>query len=370
MTDYRLRSAAFRDLDAGTIAGWESLEERALESNAYLSPHFVIPAIRYLSRSKELGETMIVYIEKVGTGTTKMVGAGVFIRSSGTWKFPIPHLLAYRSPHSYLSGVLLDQDDAEGAIRAFFRFFCEKAAPWHGVRFTWRLAEGPQAALIARVAEEIGVPWYENATFPRAILVPSEGGEVYIKARFSSHRHKTLSQRMRRLENKGEVSWRCLFGADVTSKTIDRFLEIEHSGWKGSEGTSLTSRSSHEMFFREIVDGFRKRERIFFTELLLDGVAIASTSNLISGGAGFAFKIGWHADYSKESPGVLNEVEYIRRAPVLCGNLAYIDSGADGGSFIDALWTGRRIITSGTFGTTSIGKMVLEGVGLIRKYKR
>jgi hypothetical protein len=174
----------------------------------------------------------------------------------------------------------------------------------------------------------------------------------------------------RLLEEKGNVRWRALFGTEVEDGNIEHFLEVEHMGWKGERGTSLRSRPSHEVFFREMVNGFREGERLFFTEMCLDGVVIASTSNLISGGAGFAFKIGYHPGYAKMSPGVLNEVEFIQHAPNLCKLLSYIDSGALEGSYIDQLWAGRRILVSGTFGTTPLGRKVLWGLERMRRIKR
>jgi hypothetical protein len=53
--------------------------------------------------------------------------------------------------------------------------------------------------------------------------------------------------------------------------------------------------------------------------------------------AGFVFKVGWHPQYAKLGPGLLNEPELIRHAPTLCAKLAYLDSGAAPGSYIDAL---------------------------------
>jgi len=70
------------------------------------------------------------------------------------------------------------------------------------------------------------------------------------------------------------------------------------------------------------------------------------------------------------APGLLNEVEFIQNAPTLCGGLSYIDSGALEGSFIDNLWTGRRMLVSGIFGTTPLGKKVLWGIDRIRRIKR
>ena len=366
---FRVRQVRFDELDRETVESWESLEDRALESNAFLSPRFVIPAVRHLGRPKDLRETMFVFVEKVNGGGVVLVGAGVFVRASGRRSFPLPHLRAFLSRHSYLSGMLVDRDEAEGVIQAFFQFFCNKKATWHGVKFDYRSADSPQADLIAAVSEDFGSPWQEQERTYRAIFVPSEGGSAYVQAQFSSGRLKNLRRMRRHLEEKGNVRWRALFGTEVDERNIEHFLEVEHMGWKGEKGTSLRSRPSHEAFFREMVNGFREGERLFFTEMCLDGDVIASTSNLISGGTGFAFKIGYNPGYAKMSPGVLNEVEFIQHAPTLCGSLSYIDSGALEGSYIDQLWAGRRVLASGMFGTTSLGRTVLRSIEQMRRIK-
>jgi hypothetical protein len=367
---FRVRQVQFDELDQMTIESWESLEERALESNAFLSPRFVIPALRHLGGPEELRETIFVFVEKANGGKVDLVGAGIFVQSSGKRSFPLPHLRAFRSQHSYLSGMLVDRNEAEGVVRAFFQFFCKKKAPWHGVEFNYRSADGSQAELIAAVAEEFGSPWQEQERTHRAVFVPSEGGNAYIQAQFSSGRIKDLRRMRRRLEERGDIRWKALFGTEVDDNSVDRFLEVEHMGWKKEKGTSLRSRPSHEAFFREMIDRFRKRKQLFFTEMYLDGIIIASTSNLISGGTGFAFKIGWNPSYAKMAPGLLNEVEFIRHAPNLSGSLSYIDSGALEGSFIDQLWVGRRVLTSGIFGTTHLGRRVLWALEKMRRVKR
>lgn len=370
VTGFRVRPVRFHELDEETIARWALLEERALGSNAYLSPRFVIPAVRHLAGPKEASEILFVFVEKVKGGVDGLSGAGVFLRSTGTTSLPFPHLKAFLSPHSFLSGLLIDRDEAEAVARAFFRFFCGENEPWHGVEFKYRASEGPQARLLDAVAEEVGATWYESESTRRAIFVPGNGGEKYLQSNVSSRRAKILRQLRRRLGEQGTVRWRALFGPDIGGASVNRFLELEHMGWKGEQGTSLRARPSHEAFFREMVEGFRVNERLFFTELSLDDCVIASAVNMISGGAGFAFKIGWHPDYSKLSPGVLNEVEFIRRAPALCGTVSYIDSGAEEGSFIEHLWSERRSLSSGIFATSSYGRRILRGVEYMRRIKR
>lgn len=367
---YRVWATKYDDLDEKTLSSWESLEGRAMESNVYLSPLFVIPAIRHLEGPRGMRDAIFVFVERTSSRGSGLVGAGVFVKCLGMRRFPLPHLRAYRSPYSYLSGVLLDGDEAQQVLRALFRFFCDKGVPWHGVHFANSPSESPQARLMAAVAEECGAEWHEYEKCSRAVFIPAEGGEAYMRSQFSSRRLKELRRLKRRLEEQGKMEWRALFGAEVDERSVERFLDLEHMGWKGEEGTSLRSRHTHEKFFREMIKGFRERGRLFFTELSLDGITIATTTNLISRGSGFAFKIGWHPDYAKMSPGVLNEVEFIYQAPALFRDMHCLDSGADEGSFIDQLWSGRRILASGVLGTTSIAKKVLSEVGRLRRVKR
>jgi hypothetical protein len=130
---FRVRQVQFDELDHETVKSWESLEDRALESNAYLSPRFVIPAMRHLGKPEELRQTIFVFVEKANGVTVDLVGAGVFVKTAGNRSFPLPHLRAFRSLHSYLAGILIDRDEAEGTLRSFFQFFCNKNANWHGV---------------------------------------------------------------------------------------------------------------------------------------------------------------------------------------------------------------------------------------------
>jgi hypothetical protein len=365
--DLRVRICRFSDLDEGIPSAWGELEDRALEPNVYLSPGFVIPSLRHLRNPEDLKKIIFVFIEKTRSGRRSLVGAGVFEKILGTRRFPLPHLKAYSTPYSFLTGLLVDRNEAEAVIRAFFRFFGGWKILWQGVEFVNRPMDGPQAVLIEAVSKEFGAKWFERVNNHRSVLIPADGGEEYLLANFTPHRLKEMRRMKRRLEEKGKVQWAALVGDMITEKNVENLIELEHMGWKGEEGTSLRSRPAHEMFFRELVDSFIKNRKAFITELSLDGTVIASTVNLISGGAGFAFKIGWHPEYTKVAPGILNELEFVRKVPEVCGDLTFIDSGAEEGSFIDGMWAGRRTLSGGFLGTTLMGKAVLANIDRIRK---
>ena len=206
-----------------------------------------------------------------------------------------------------------------------------------------------------------GLPWGEYGRTPRALLVPSAAGESYLTTHLAS-RYKAHRRSLRRLGEHGAVCWRVQRGSAVPVACVERFLELEDMGWKGQQGTSLRARAEDEHFFRVMIDGFSRCGRVFFTELCVNQEVIASTSNVVSGNAGFAFKVGWHPGYAKLAPGLLNELELIRHAPTLGAELAYIDSGAAPGSYIDDLWPGRRWLTSGLYATTWLGRQVLAAL--------
>jgi CelD/BcsL family acetyltransferase involved in cellulose biosynthesis len=358
------------DLDAPTLAAWRELEGRALESNGYLSPHFVLPALRHLVSSSASDAPFLVLVRGLDKDPRTLLGVGVFEQRRPSLRLPLRHLKAFRSLHSYRSGLMIDRDHASEAVQAFFRFFCDARAPWHAVTFDQVRRDGTQAALTREHAQRFGARWHQWSETQRAVLVPRDGGEQYIKRVLSPHRTKKLRQARRYLEAHGQVGWRTRVGDEIDSAAIERFLELEHLGWKGEHGTSLRSQPAHELFFREMADGFRPDGRLFLTELTIGSEVIASSCNIISGATGFAFKIGWDPRYARGSPGVLNELEFVRAAPGLFMSLDGIDSGAAEGSFIEGLWADRLWLCSGAFATTRVGWAALAMLGRGRAIKR
>lgn len=364
----RVRTSTPADIDQATVDAWSDLERRALDCNAYLSPHFVLPAARYLR--PDASPMALVLIETQGAGTRDLAGVGVFEHSPPSKRFPLPHLKAFHSRHSFLSGLLVDRELAGQVLSAFLEYFGRAASPWHGVEFRMLPREGAFSELLQHAAVRHDVPWFEYRREERAILVPALAGDVYLKEKLSNERRKDLQRRMRRLQEQGEVSWRAFAGAEVTDDHVESFLDLEHRGWKGQDGTSLRSRPADEAFFRQMIDGFRKEGRVVFTELCLAGRPIASTTNLVSGDVGFAFKLGWDPAHAKMAPGVLNEVELIRHAPRLFPGTHYVDSGAAPGSFMEELWVNRRRLVSGAFAVTSLGRSLLYAIDKAARWKR
>ena len=355
-----VRSIGPESIDAQLIAAWQHLGERALAPNAYLTPMFVLPALAHM------GSTGPVEILLIEGASGELIGIGVFDTRPLLPLTRLQSLVGFRSKHSYLTGLLVDGEQAVAAVDAFFEFVSRPGTCWHGVRFDWLSAECPFGALLIERARRRNIWWSESERMRRAVLLPKHNDGATLVERIPPRRLKELRRCARRLSDNGRLDWHIHHGENVHDAVIERFLSLEHMGWKGESGSSVRANPEHEQFFTAMIAGFRANGGLFFTELLHDGKVIASSCNLISGNSAFAFKIGWDPDYARYSPGMLNELYLLEQAGELFGHLDLIDSGALEGSFIDRLWFDKRDILSGVFATTRLGKL-LFGLAAARR---
>lgn len=317
---------------------WAGLEARSAEPNAFMSPHFVLPALTHLAVGTP---PVLLWIERAAGGLKELVGVGVFHQSLGTRAFPWPHLTAYQCEHSYLGGLLVDDASVRPVLEAIQTFLSRRGCVWKGLEMPKVHTAGPLAETVVALSEQRGQPAQLLGAQERAMLTLETCGEALLRDQLGKKLNE-VNRCMRRLEELGKVSWHCL-REGIPEQSIEDFLRLEHMGWKGESGTSVRSTTAGEAFFREMVARFdADGHRALFTELRLDGQAVASTCNFVSGTMGFAFKVGWDPEHRKLGPGMLNEVEFIRQASRHCADLTAFDSGASADSFINRLWPGRR----------------------------
>lgn len=332
-------------LTADDVEQWRTLAWQALEKNPYLCPEFVLPALRLRTAFRPIHVLMATVDEPKGGG---LCAIGFFRAHGPDPDFPLPHLRAYRSRHSFLTGLLLREDVARGAGHAMMEHLVFGNHRWFGAQFALHRLDGPQATLIRQICLDRGIVWYETRRSSRATLDLAPERRWAWQGHVSRQRQDSIRRARRGLAKAGTVTWRYLAGQDVGREQVDTFLNLEHRSWKSGAQSSLRSSPKDESFFREMVENFRRRDGVFFTELMLDDRVIASTCNLRVGSEGFAFKVAYDPEYRRMSPGVVNEYQFLEaldRIP----DLRTLDSGASEGSFIEKLWPGRIQLGTGYF---------------------
>jgi CelD/BcsL family acetyltransferase involved in cellulose biosynthesis len=349
------------------LADWLDLERRAVEGNMFLSPHFVLPALQHLDPRKRPLQLAIYRNDAEGA---RLIGLGLFIARPPTVRFPLPHLEAYRSPHTFLTGMLLDRDSQWLALEGLGAYLSSARVQWCGIEFEDRLADGALDQIHQDKAITSMVRWSEYYRHRRAILTPAAARDMSTAVLADGGFGKDLRRKRRRLGEKGEVGWLCRAGQEVTPEVVETFLRLEDQGWKCADGKSMLSRPGHAEFFRDMSMRFAADGRAFFTELTVNGRVIASTSNFISGNIAFAFKIGWDTEFASVSPGLLNELELMQNAERCLPEIAFIDSGAVEGSFIERLWRESRQVATGILTGGYAGAAVLPAISIARRLKR
>jgi hypothetical protein len=353
------------EITPALVSAWQNLEARAIVPNAFLSPHFVLPALQHLESP---GNVFGVFVQKTSAGLSELVGVALFKMCGPTRRFPLEHLCAFETIHSYLTDFLLDREHASSALREIFRYLSTQRYRWHGLHLNnlsteYLLTEEAQA-----VTSELGARWTVFEQWSRAILSNNEFGEASL-AQVSKRRIKTQQKNMKKLEELGKLEWVFTRQTDSPQTLAEEFVRLEHSGWKGAAGTSLYSNPNQLRFFYETVTNFNRTGQFFFTELRLNQTSIALTTNFISGKAAFGFKVGWDAAYAQFGLGIMNELETVKHAAEVLSDLEYIDSAAAPDSYINELWPGKRAICEGMFSLSPIGRVALASTGIARKLK-
>ena len=349
---------------AGLRTQWLELESRALEPNAYLSPRFVLPALAYLPSVTPVW-AVSVHDGPAAAGTLR--GLGLFQARAPRPLFPFPHAQVYASPHSFLGGVLLDAEAARPALHALLDALARRTS---GLRLDLLNAAGATAQLLNAVVAERGASWHEEVRIERACLMPAGAGSSRWRQHVPASKLRDHDRQWRRLVKMGRASWHYLRGHEVEDRMIETFIELEHTGWKGAQGTSLRSDPQQATFFREMIRAFRADGDVFFTELRLEDEVIASTCNLRSGGDGFAFKCSFESRYSKYGPGILNELGFLKALEHDVDDFRFIDSGSTPGSFIEELWPDRVPLHSGSIALGRLSSAAARAAGALSSARR
>lgn len=339
------RAIHTRDLTDSLVEQWEKLESCALEPNAFLSPQFILPALRHLTPQSE---PLFLLVEAHGAGGSRLVGLAVVEHAPGTMWFPLPHLRCFRTKHSFLDGLLVEPSCAQGAVEALFEFIARHRPRWHGLSFNRRSADSALATVMQRAADRLGMHWSCDALSTRPVCRVAEAAPHPFEQREMIRDRRLMKKRERLLKSNG-FEFRVVRCGPEHAGCAETFLTLEAMGWKGAKRTALACQSNEAAFFRELISEFAATGRALFTEVVVDDRVVATTSNLISGRAVFGFKLGWNTDYAHLCPGKLNALEILLRGIYELPDLEFFDACTPQRSFVEDIWPARRTLTSGIF---------------------
>lgn len=203
-------------------------------------------------------------------------------------------------------------------------------------------SDGPVAAALNEAAAGGGRALIPYERFERA----AAGREAGTGLAVNRKHEREISRMGRRLgEHLGDaVEMRDRSGDD---DSVERFLELEASGWKGNGRTALASSPEHRELFREVCRGFSEAGRLQLLSLEASGRPVAMLCSLRAGDTLFLFKTSYDETLARFSPGVQLLTASLQNLEQNDDGLRLMDSCAEpNNAMINRLWGGRVALSS------------------------
>lgn len=130
-------------------------------------------------------------------------------------------------------------------------------------------------------------------------------------------RGKNIKQNMRRQRNKLEreqisLEFRVLSGVDEVGPAVDRYCDLEATGWKAKLGTALTRGGVQGRFYSELMREYALRSETRIFELWFNDRLVASDLCLCRGGTLIVLKTTHDESAERMSPSMLLKQETIK----------------------------------------------------------
>ena len=318
---------------------WSALAGRTAEANVFAEPWMVEAG---LSHTNEGRNAALAFVHDAGG---RLIGVVPIACLRGFGRAPIRVAATWGHPNAFLNCLLVARGQETGfwlrLIPAIRQSLCR--API--LTIDGLPCGGALHLGLVEACRQLSLPLAQEGAVTRAMLASEGDAETYWNDSVRAKKRKELRRQWARLNEQGVLTTDHLTSDGNAAAWIDEFLVLEASGWKGANGSALSSNPDTDRFFRSAMLAAHAAGQLELTALRIDGRAIAMLITLMSGGAGFSFKTAFDEDFARFSPGVLLQRESL--SILTERRLDWIDScAAQDHPMIDSLWRERRTVLS------------------------
>ncbi|HZI92708.1 MAG TPA: GNAT family N-acetyltransferase [Patescibacteria group bacterium] len=354
------------------VPEWEQLAASALEPNVFYEPWQILPAIEAFGNRSRLIHLLVFSQDPAAPAARPLLCAYFpFERLRRFQGVPVSVLTLWKHIHCFLCTPLIRPGYAMPSLTALMEWACADPRGAAIVQFPQVAADGPFKKALDEFRRHWSHPSFAFGKYDRALFVPRADADEYLLAAVSPKSRKQLRRLTRRLSEEGNVEVTELGSNGDLEAWVESFLELEASGWKGRADSALACHDSERKFFKTMTHEAFRRGRLMMLALKLDGRPIAMKCNLLTGRASFSFKIAFDETFAHFSPGMLLEIENIRRLHSASG-LEWMDSCAvSNHSMANRLWIDRRTIQSLAIASgRPMGKLLVKALPTVSRLAR
>jgi CelD/BcsL family acetyltransferase involved in cellulose biosynthesis len=307
------------------LGPWRELCGRALESNPFAEPAFLLNAARHLGEAPRL-EFLLAWRDQSRSGLVGLIAMAPPRLAFGAAQI-------WQSEQAALPGLVLDREAAAQALAGFLLWLERERSSIAGLFAPTLPADGATVRFLQEATK--GLTFLRTNARQRAILPVAKSGGF--EDSLPGRRLKEWRRLRRRLEERGAV--RLITARE--SDAFEKFLLVEAKGWKGRRGAPLAADPRRAAFARAMASDMASQGKLHVYCLELDDAPIAVGVVLTAADRAFYWKTTFDERLAEYSPGVLLTLDLSRIQERDPGTAVTDSCAIEGHPMIDRLWPGR-----------------------------
>jgi hypothetical protein len=354
------------------VPQWQALASAAADANAFYEHWMLLPALRSYHSEGDFRFVLIFGPDPESpSGPAVLYGLFPFERLPKYRGIPCPVLKLIKHKYMELCTPLVRRDLVTECVALLLDWLETRDCDAPLVEFRFLAGEDRATQEIHSQVYQRRTHSYQSECSARALFRPAADAETFLNFALTGKRRKEFRRLEKRLSESGRLEYRALGPSEDPTPWIEGFLGLEAKGWKGEEGSAMALHDDRRRYFQEISTGAHQCGKLMMLGLFLDDRPVALKCNFLTGRGSFAFKIAFDEEFARSSPGVLLEIENVRRLHEIRG-VSWMDSCAIPKHFmINRLWPDRRTIDTFVVSNGKApGGLAIAALPLVRWSKR
>lgn len=294
---------------------WRRLALNAIEPNPFYESWNVLAALKHLPHDEGVRFLLVFKADfSRSSGRSLCALFPLHLRKGyeglKTRTLPIKTVSFWRHKYCYLCTPLIEERCGPGALDMLFQWL--EASEARLMEFNFTPAQGSYFQQLIQRFHTLGTPSFTSDLHTRAFLTREVSAERFFEKHISGSDMREARRRERLLSKQGKIDYRVHRGEEAYP-LIEDFIALESKSWKGSRQCDLMSAPEEAQYFREAARRALSEGRMEILALHLDDTPIAFKCNYCAAPGTYSFKISYDPQYAKLGPGILLEMEHIRR---------------------------------------------------------
>jgi CelD/BcsL family acetyltransferase involved in cellulose biosynthesis len=217
--------------------------------------------------------------------------------------------------------------DPEGSLVTLLEALAQERG-WHVLELGPMRDDSETLALLLTHAERLGFRPRIARKLEDPVVKMDGAWEDYFES-LSSNLRSQVKRSEAKLLREGPVTLEEYLGGAELDQRLEEFFRVEASGWKGREGTAISSEPATREFYSRLAHASAERGELRLHMLRVSGKCIAADYCVASGRTVYMLKVGYDETWSQCSPGQVIRMRVLKH--LFAGSDEIYDLMAGGG---------------------------------------